>query len=191
MIPSIARLDESLFRAINGSPWTGPTLDAIAQALSGPWLWLLVPALVILVGLFRFDGRLVRGGLLALAALGLTDLLSARVVKPTVGRPRPCASLADVRVPPKGCGGYHGFPSNHSANGMAMVGTIFFAGARTWGLALLPLAVLVGLSRVYQGVHYPGDVLGGFILGGAVAWLVAWVARWVQRRAGERRLIRP
>lgn len=56
------------------------------------------------------------------------------------------------------------FPSKHASFVFALAAASFFIGRR-FGLWMLLLAVLTGVSRVYVGVHYPGDILGGFILG--------------------------
>jgi len=65
------------------------------------------------------------------------------------------------------------FPSDHAtvAAAAAVVAALAW---RRWAAVFLLGAVLVGLARVYAGVHYPGDVAGGWLIGGAMA-LVAWV----------------
>jgi len=60
------------------------------------------------------------------------------------------------------------FPSKHASFVFALAAASFFIGRR-FGLWMLLLALLTGVSRVYVGVHYPGDILGGFILGSLVS----------------------
>ncbi|WP_260986470.1 phosphatase PAP2 family protein [Paenibacillus xylanexedens] len=60
------------------------------------------------------------------------------------------------------------FPSKHASFVFALAAASFFIGRR-FGLWMLLLAVLTGVSRVYVGVHYPGDILGGFLLGSLIS----------------------
>ncbi len=96
----------------------------------------------------------------ALATLVLSHLI-VQFVKRTVGRPRPsngvgCAAL--VKEPDR-----FSFPSGHSAAAMS-VAFVYAAAFPHLAPVLVPLAVLVGLSRVCLGVHYPGDVLIGQLI---------------------------
>ncbi len=160
--------------------WTSQTLT---------WL----PLYLVLLGLLRQRlGSWVRWGW-ALAGIAVciagTDALSARWAKPTFERPRPSHTpeLQDglhLVVPPGESapyrGGAFGFVSSHAANHMGIavfVGGLLGGGVWRWGLVVW--AIVIGYSRVYLGVHFPGDVLGGFLLGGLWGWLVerGW-QRW-------------
>ena len=113
---------------------------------------------------------------LLLLAVATAELVSVRVVKPAVERVRPCHSLASVRAP-SGCCSGKSFPSAHASDTAAAAAVV------TWALPVLApfaaaLAAVVGLSRVYLGVHYPSDVVAGWILGGAVGAALVWLARF-------------
>ena len=67
-----------------------------------------------------------------------------------------------------------GIPSGHAQNAVAIWGTFARRLERTWGwVAAMTLALLIGLSRIYLGVHFPHDVLFGWLLGGLLLWAVA------------------
>lgn len=116
-----------------------------------------------------------RAAVAIVVAYVITDATVA-VVKLIVSRPRPDASLTEAN-------GFS-FPSGHSAMSMAVYGCLAFALARACrgfprvacALVGAALVVAIGLSRIYLGVHYPSDVLAGWITGAAIliaTWLVA------------------
>lgn len=97
-------------------------------------------------------------------------------VKSLFDEQRPCRTLHTVTVetcPPLGD---WSFPSNHTAIAAAAAAALLVANRRL-GLVALPLAVLMALSRVWIGVHYPHDVLAGFVLGTLVGWPLTVAAR--------------
>jgi hypothetical protein len=119
-------------------------------------------------------------------ALGLIigDGLIVNTIKHAVARPRPFLGLEDVmrRV---GIGESYSMPSAHAANWFSATMILFIYYRRTiW--VMLPFAALVGLSRVYNGVHYPSDVLAGMIIGSAyglgIVWSLAEIWKWVGPR---------
>ncbi len=116
-------------------------------------------------------------GLGALLVLALTDPLSARVFKPLFGRIRPCNVLPGLNVWWEGAWitvadpaiqtlkGSLAFPSSHASNigGQAFWWSWAYPKGKYW---FIGIALLIGYSRIYDGLHYPLDVLGGYILGG-------------------------
>ena len=92
------------------------------------------------------------------------------ILKKYFERPRPCNELQNVRLL-IACTGSFSFPSGHAATSFAMasiIGHLFRSGA----VPAFLLAFLVAFSRIYVGVHYPSDVLGGAVVGGATGGVI-------------------
>lgn len=159
-VPFIHRLDTH-DRALFARYATGPSRRRAARVgwavithAGGVCGSVSAALLPILIG-----GALQEAGLRALIALVASHLV-VQAIKRTVGRPRPSRHGARswMEEPDR-----FSFPSGHSAAAMS-VAVIY---ALTWPMlapVLLPLALLVGFSRVRLGVHYPGDVLAGQVI---------------------------
>jgi undecaprenyl-diphosphatase len=187
MSQQIYRLDIWLFHLFNGI-WTNPFFDVAMPFVTDlnhqPWMLALVAALVIWA-IWRGGTR----GRQAVAILALTilmmDQFSSAVLKDIFLRPRPCHELSEVRLL-VGCGGGKSFPSSHAVNTFAGVVVIgFFYPRALW--YLIGYGMLVAYSRVYVGVHYPFDVIGGAVIGAAGAAVIIWMSGIVLRAVRRRR----
>lgn len=182
MLEHLEALDRSAFLAING--WHAAWADELMLLVSGKSTW--IPLYVFL--LFLLQRRLGWRGLVwAVPVIGLmilcSDQGSVQLFKESVHRLRPChePTLSGmVHLVPEGCGGQYGFVSSHAANHSAiaffMIGIL--GGRPRWSIpALVIWAALVGYSRIYLGVHYPGDVLVGSLFGASVGIIFAVALR--------------
>ncbi len=122
--------------------------------------------------------------LLAILSLSLSDWMG-NSLKYYFERIRPCNELEGVRLL-VGCGGSFSMPSNHAANAFAFAIPFFIFFKNKIRYAFLAVALLVALSRVYVGVHYPSDILAGALLGSALALSVFWLYNWASNNAKER-----
>jgi len=154
--------DTALFRFINQS-LVNPVFDWLMPRLAGHALFIPMLLAVAMALLWR-GGRRGRVFVLSLAlSLAVADGLVCNNIKKAVKRPRPCISLADTRTL-LGCTKSGSMPSAHAANWFAATAVVFIFYRRRWPFVAIA-ASAVAFSRVYDGVHYPSDVLVGAVLG--------------------------
>lgn len=180
-------LDTTLFYFVNRS-LSNPVFDWLMPILSGGHDLMRWFSLAVFIA---FIAALVCGGargricaLLILVVVAAGDPLIIGSIKNAVGRPRPCMALPHV-VERLGCSGSGSMPSAHAANWFAAA-TILFLFYRRSAWFMYPMAVAVAFSRVYCGVHYPGDVLAGSILGAGYAIALVMAVQMLWDLAGKR-----
>ncbi|MCM2349654.1 MAG: phosphatase PAP2 family protein [Bacteriovoracaceae bacterium] len=184
MIEGLKALDLSVFLAINSfhAEWLNPLM----QFLSGQSVW--IP----FIGYFFWYAYKNAGkkytlyfGLFLLMALVASDVTSSYILKNIVNRLRPCR---EIDLQPliysfgQKCGGKFGFVSSHAANSVVLV---FFSiralsFQKNWIYWLWIIPFMVGYSRIYLGVHYPGDILGGTIIGLWWGYVFSWMYQSIQ-----------
>ena len=167
VIHIIDSLDKSLFLFFNGMH--SSFFDGLMYAISAKLTWYPLYAAVIYVIIERWKKEGVIAILAFILCLIIADQLSSHLIKELVKRPRP--SHAEdlkglVHLVRDYTGGAYGFVSSHAANavGFAML-TILIFKRTSYSIAISFWAFLVGYSRVYIGVHYPFDVIGGVLVG--------------------------
>ena len=109
-------------------------------------------------------------GIMVLGALLVMLVVNNIILKNLIARPRPCATYPElvelVKIPTS-----YSFPSGHTVSAMAVAFTVL-SQHKKLGIVTLVMAFLMGLSRLYVGVHFPTDVYGGIIVGAAIAFAV-------------------
>ncbi len=169
IIEAVGRLDFATFQLLRLYHW--PALDIVMASLSdiaaGAGIWV---ALTLLIGLIH--PRRWPAAIQVLLAIALTIIVTESVVKPLVNRRRPFESYADTRVY-----GFRSttpsFPSGHAANAAAAAYALTRLAPEGRAIFWL-IALLISFSRIYLGVHYPTDVIGGALMGLAVAMVCRW-----------------
>ena len=181
----LGQVDLAVYRAIAGTPT--PTLDEPLRRLSGlanhSKLWMAIAG-----ALLAFGGRAGRrAALTGLVAVGVNSAVVNLPMKFASGRARPDRDAAGVpaerHVPmPTSTS----FPSGHSASAFAFA-TAVASSQPALGVPLRGLAAAVAYSRVHTGVHYPGDVVVGSLVGMTIGQATALAARVLRRprRAAE------
>jgi undecaprenyl-diphosphatase len=170
-------IDIAIFYFLNHNISTG-FLDKFFSIITDVNKWYI--AYLILAGIAFFKGG-TRG---KIAIIGLilmiivTDQTGYRILKEIIMRVRPCNALSDA-ITPVGCAGGYSFPSNHALNNFAAA--IFLIRLfPNYKWIYLIVAALVSISRIYLGVHYPSDVIGGALIGAAFGYLFSIAALKVE-----------
>ncbi len=139
--------------------------------------WIPLYLVLIYATIARFKTRAVGYLLSIIAVVALSDQLASTVLKPYFARPRPChdpliESLVHLTG---GCGGAFGFVSSHAATGfgIAMIFNLLPTRSLPGIRWLFAWAFIYAYSRIYVGVHYPLDALGGASVGIVMA-VLAW-----------------
>jgi undecaprenyl-diphosphatase len=186
MLEFLLNADTKLFLLING--WHSPFFDILMTYISAKLFWLPLYLLLFWLIIRDFGKKTFILLLFIAAVLVLTDQVSVHLFKNVFQRLRPChnESLAAlVHTVNNHCGGKYSFVSSHATNVFGIVAFMFgLLGKRYKWLIwiLLVWGLLVMYSRVYLGVHYPGDVLAGAVVGMIIGSLLLLAYRYADKK---------
>ena len=163
--------DKATFYWINAD-WQNSVFDFVMPILTNFSHWKF-PMFIILLALFVWGGKKGRWSvILGVVAVGLADLSSHVILKNIFERVRPCSELPNVHLLLyNNCPVTYSFPSNHAVNCFSSALLVSYFYKKT-GIFLFLLAILVAISRVYIGAHYPFDTMGGAVWGTSVAAVI-------------------
>ena len=184
MIIFIEHIDTQLFLFLNNLrvSW----LDPFVYLFSNPFIWIPLYLLVIASIIKQWKKKSWLILLFLLLAVGCCDQ-SCNFLKRNIGRLRPSHTVeleGKVNLVKRSDGtlyrgGKYSFPSGHAANSILfLLFFVFFAKRRQWSLVLMSLWVLLfAYSRIYLGVHYPLDILFGFLMGSVWGLILVMLCR--------------
>lgn len=167
----LERFDQQLFLFINSS--NSPFFDHFMYAISGRLIWVpLYLAILIYLGI-KYKRKFLIILIFIILAATLADQSSV-IVKNIFHRLRPCHEptiIGIVHLVNGECGGVYGFVSSHATNcfDVALLSLLFIK-KRWYTISIIFWAGIIGYSRIYLGVHYPGDVICGSFLGAFIGW---------------------
>lgn len=176
-------LDTDIFFSINRMHNT--FFDYFMSAYSGKWIWIPMYAAILYVMIRNFSWKVTLMCVIGVAlTITFADQVCATVMRPIFERMRP-SNLNNpisefVHIVNNHRGGRYGFPSCHASNSFGLAFYIFFVFRKKWlTFFMMSWALLTCYSRVYLGVHYPGDLLVGTIVGLMGAYLMYFLFKKV------------
>jgi len=170
----LERLDQQLFLILNS--YNSPFWDTVMHAVSAILIWVPLYLAILICIALKYKRKFIVILLFLILAATLADQISVHLFKNIFHRLRPChePSLEGlVHLVDGKCGGMYGFVSSHATNSFNVaILSLLFIRNRWFTAFIITWAMIVGYSRIYLGVHYPGDVICGSILGALIGWSV-------------------
>ncbi|MCX6267725.1 MAG: phosphatase PAP2 family protein [Bacteroidetes bacterium] len=184
MLESLKSFDQTLFLFLNGHH--SSFFDPIVYWGTNPvsWLPLYILLLYLLVRRYRWHTFWI---LLFAAIMILFSDQLANISKDMVVRPRPTyePGLTGLHTVNGYFGGRFGFYSAHASTNLAIAVYMIILLGRPFPcfpLLMLVWALFMAYSRIYLGVHYPGDIIAGWIAGGLIGWCFGQLSGWFVRK---------
>jgi len=185
MLNYLNQLDTELFLNLNG--WHNHFFDILMVYVSSMLFWLpfYIFLFYLLIREYKWKSLIIL--LFTALLITLTDQSSVQLFKNVFERLRPCHN-PDIQAmvhTVEYCGGLYSFVSSHATNYFGII--VFVSGLLKNRYKWLPWVLVIwGLliiySRIYLGVHYPGDVIAGAILGSVIGWMVLSLYRYSDKK---------
>jgi undecaprenyl-diphosphatase len=183
VIQTISDWDKSAFLYLNG--FHSDLMDYVMTLFTLTSTWILFYGVTLFIIIRKYGRKSVPIIISLVLIILLSDQISG-VFKHSVMRLRPSndpviAPLAHVFFTK---GGLYGFVSAHAANAFSFATfTALLFRSRGYAIFIYPWACVIAYTRIYLGVHYPGDILGGILLGTLVGWGIFRLLLYIEDRA--------
>ena len=185
MIDFLDSLDTQILLFFNSLH--SPFFDHFMMAFTGKFIWVPMYIAVIYIIYRRFGWKVATCYTLAIPiAITLADQICASAIRPWAERLRPTNINNPINtmlhIVDGYRGGRYGFPSCHASNSFALaIFLTFLFNNRRFTIFILAWAIINSYSRLYLGVHYPGDLIVGGIVGGCIGYLCYFCANKIAR----------
>jgi len=185
MIETLRNIDTQVFLFLNG--YHNDFWDFIMYWASNKFVWAPLYAYLLFLIIRKFNKESIWILITIIALIVISDQLSV-AIKNLFERLRPCHEPdleGLVHIVKDKCGGSFGFVSSHACNHFSLAVfliILFSKKVRFFTLPILLWAAFISYSRIYLGVHYPGDVISGAILGALIGLMVGKTYKLLQRK---------
>lgn len=175
-IQSLSEIDTNILLFFNGIHST--FFDYFMSAFTGKAIWVPMYATILYVLLKNYNWKVALGCVVVIAlTITFADQMCNSILRPLVGRLRPSNPenpIADLVYIVNGRrGGGYGFPSCHAANSFGLAVVLILMFRKRWlSVFIVAWAIINSYTRLYLGLHYPGDLLVGAIIGGLGGGLI-------------------
>src|SRR5665647_389662 len=182
MIQTISEWDKSAFLYLNG--FHSDLMDYVMTLFTLTPTWILFYGVTLYIIIRKYGRKSIPVIISIVLVILLSDQISG-LLKHSIMRLRPSN---DPAVSPYAHvfftkGGLYGFVSAHAANAFSFATfTAFLFRSRGYTIFIFPWACLIAYTRIYLGVHFPGDILGGMILGILIGWSIFRLLILVENR---------
>lgn len=179
MLEQLNTLDTQLFLFLNGKH--NAFFDVVMYWASDMLFWFPFYAMLVFIIAKHYKKQSLAVFIAVAVLITLSDQTASHLIKNSVQRLRPSHEptlQGMVHLSKAGAGGQYGFVSSHAANVFALTAFLFLLLPQKFNwlkCKLLCWAILVSYSRIYNGVHYPADVIVAALLGIFLAWLISLV----------------
>ena len=186
MLDFIIEIDTYIFLLLND--FHCAFLDYFMMTFTGKWIWIPMYLMILYVLFNRFGWKKATCYIIGIAlTILIADQLCGHLIRPIVERLRP-ANFANpisnsVHIVDGYRGGPYGFPSCHAANSFALASfTSLLFESRRFTIFIFLWAFINSYTRLYIGVHYPGDLIIGAIIGVLIGYALFYMSKMVAQK---------